>query len=170
MPKKRTNKTQPVTGEVDKSRPPVHAPKVQGKPKTVTQKGWEFAPFTKKAVCFSRAAKALSKRVKDTYGNQVSIAQFEKLCIAYPTLSVEGKDLIFLEAEAIQLLVDYQRARDERDSERATFRGERPNPDVESAMALLRTAFGGVGNPTSPEAGGDSDTSMGGVTSRAWPG
>jgi hypothetical protein len=152
-PKRQTKMPNRKAVKKAKTTPSVQAPKVQSRDKVASTKGWEFAPFTKKAVGFNKAAKALATAIARTYGDQVSIAQFEKLCIAFPSLRLEEKELVFLNEELVQLLLDYQTARTARDLERATFRGDIKVDDVQGAMATLCAEFGVVENSTAAERG-----------------
>jgi len=109
-----------------------------GKAKT---SGWEFAPFTKKAVAFNAAARNLAEYVHATYGATVSIAAFEKFVIAAAGFSKEEASQIYLEQDGVLLLVNYQKARDARDAERQAFRSDVKVKDVGKAMASLLTQF-----------------------------
>jgi hypothetical protein len=100
-------------------------------------KGWEWAPFTKKAVGFNLAARALADALKSAYGDNVSISQFEKMIAAIPSMTEAQQDLIYLDHSTIVLLQDYRRARAERDSERDNFRGDTAIGNVDTGLEAL---------------------------------
>jgi hypothetical protein len=113
------------------------------------KEGWEWAPFTKKAVAFNQAAKTLAAEIESLYGKNVSITQFEKFCVAADSMSAEEKNLVHISASSLNALSNYIKARDARDSERASFRSDVAVKDVEGALGSLLTSITGGGTPPS---------------------
>jgi hypothetical protein len=114
---------------------------VSDKTSKAKSSGWEFAPFTIKAVAFTQTAKKLAAYVHHTYGDGISIAAFEKFAVAADSFSKEEAAIVHLDPDGIRLLIDYQKARDARDAERQAFRSDVQVKDVEGAMASLLTKF-----------------------------
>jgi hypothetical protein len=106
--------------------------------------GWEWAPFTVKAVAFNQAAKTLAAGIESLYGKNVSITQFEKFCVAADSMPKEERDLVHVDKYCLQALQNYIKARDERDSERASFRSDVAVKDVEGALGSLLTSISGT--------------------------
>lgn len=100
--------------------------------------GWEWAPFTKKAVEFNHAARDLSNALKLDFGDNVSISQFEKFVAAVPSMTPAQRGLIYVDPEHLTLLERYRAARATRDSERDNFRGDVKVGDVDTGLAALR--------------------------------
>jgi hypothetical protein len=105
--------------------------------------GWEWAPFTKKAVTFNQAAKTLAAEIESLYGKNVSITQFEKFCVAADSMSPEEQNLVHVSASSLNALSNYLKARDARDSERSSFRSDVAVKDVEGALGSLLTSITG---------------------------
>lgn len=118
---KNKQKAQPDSGKTGKSK----------------SSGWEFAPFTTKAVAFNAAAKKLAAYLHDLYGESVSIAAFEKFAIAANSFSEQEFAIVTLETEGVSLLMHYQKAREERDAERQAFRSDVQVKDVEGSLVSL---------------------------------
>jgi hypothetical protein len=100
-------------------------------------KGWEWAPFTKKAVAFNAAAKELADSLKSVYGDTVSISQYEKFVCAIPSMSESQRGLLFVDDKSVDLFKIYRTARSERDSERDNFRGDTAIGDVDTGLEAL---------------------------------
>ena len=100
-------------------------------------KGWEWAPFTKKAFEFNQTARALADALKSAYGDSVSISQFEKFIAAIPSMTDAQRGLLHVDPKIIVLLRDYRSARASRDSERDNFRGDIAIADVDTGMEAL---------------------------------
>jgi hypothetical protein len=145
--------------------------KPQGRTSGPTKKdGWEWAPFTQKSVIFVQAAKTLAAEIHSHYGDNVSIAQYERYCVAVPAMTDPEKAMAHVSKTCIQALMNYINARDERDSERASFRSDVKICDVEGSLATLLTSVSGnnivpsgktpdKANKASSETGGDMDAS-----------
>lgn len=103
--------------------------------------GWEWAPFTVKAVVFNRSADTLGEYVRATYGKEVSISHFEKFCLAASSFSEAERQISHLDATGVSLLASYQAARDARDAERSSFRSDVKVTDTKDAMASLLAEF-----------------------------
>jgi hypothetical protein len=127
--------------------------------KPVKGSGWEFAAFTKKAVAFTGAANKLASAIKKTYGDGVSISAYEKMVNAFPTMEKDRQSLVFIDLNINQLLQTYRSARDARDSERESFRGETKVADVESGLAAI--AKMAADNPEAFTTGNDSEMGEG---------
>jgi hypothetical protein len=108
-------------------------------PKEKPTKGWEWAPFTRKAHEFTRAAQVLADSLKSAYGDNVSISQFEKLIAAIPSMTDAQRGLLYLDPKIVVLLQDYRTARALRDSERDNFRGNIEVADVDTGLEALQT-------------------------------
>jgi len=103
------------------------------------KKGWKWAPFTKKAVTFHQAAKTLAAEIESLYGKNVSITQFEKFCVAPDSMSTEERDLVHVSTTAVESLLNYIKARDERDSERAPFGAMSPSKTSREHWVTIKT-------------------------------
>jgi len=101
--------------------------------------GQPWAPFSKKSVAFVAVAKRLAECIHDTYGDNVSIAQFERFCVAADSFSPEEKGIMHLEKDLVLLLVQYHKAKEERDTERSSFRSDIKITNVEGKLASLLT-------------------------------
>lgn len=99
-----------------------------------TRKGWEFASFTKKSVEFNKLAAKLSLLIKETYGDTVSISQFEKLIASLHSMDASKKALVYIDIDAIELVKAFRKARDARDAERDSFRSDIAVADVEGGL------------------------------------
>jgi chloramphenicol O-acetyltransferase len=104
------------------------------------KKGWEWAPFTLKSVAFTAAARKLSELLTQTYGDNVTISSFEKMIAAFPSMTDERKALIHMDQETVEAYEDYRKAREVRDTERETFRGDIAVADVEGGLAAIKAA------------------------------
>ena len=102
-------------------------------------KGWEWAPFTKKAFEFNQTARALADALKSAYGDSVSISQFEKFVAAIPSMTAAQRGLLYVDPKIVVLLKDYRLARASRDSERDNFRGDIAIADVDSGLEALES-------------------------------
>jgi hypothetical protein len=112
-------------------------------PQKVANSGWEWAPFTKKAVAFNAAAKELADSLKSVYGDNISISQFEKFISAVPSMTGTERGLLQVDDKCVELFKLYRTARSERDSERDNFRGDKAIGDVDTgleALAALQTS------------------------------
>jgi hypothetical protein len=105
----------------------------------IPNKGWEWAPFTKKAVGFNRAARALADALKSAYGDNVSISQFEKFIAAIPSMTDAQRGLLHVDPKIVVLLKDYRTARASRDSERDNFRGDIAIGNVDTGLEALES-------------------------------
>jgi hypothetical protein len=106
------------------------------------QKGWEFAPFTTTNVRFVAAARVLAQSLTELYGDGVSISSFEKMVAAYQGMEPQRKVLITFgsaetKTELLNQLREFRAARDARDTERETFRGDIAVANVESGIAAI---------------------------------
>jgi hypothetical protein len=162
------NKKQKVTG------PPAGGgggkpKKGTGKPKTVPKaalaKGYEWQAFTTKSVNFVAAAREMSDYVTRTYGTSVSITQYEKFLVAYSQMGLEERSNHCVEENGVILARNYQAAKDARDSERQSFRGDIQVADVQGTLASLAASFSGPEGPERPRVAGvegdGDDRSMG---------
>jgi len=131
-----SGKSKTATKSASKTKKQQHTPE-SGKPGIAKASGWEFAPFTTKAVAFNAAARNLAEYVHLTYGDAISIAAYEKFVIATESFSKEERAQVHLEKDGVLLLVNYQKARDARDAERQAFRSDVKVKDVGAAMATL---------------------------------
>jgi hypothetical protein len=111
--------------------------------------GWEWAPFTQKSVTFVQAAKTLAGEIHSLYGDNVSITQYEKYCVAINSMTDAEKAMVHVSATCVSALMNYIKARDERDSERSSFRSDVKVQDVEGSLATLLTSISGSGVPPS---------------------
>jgi hypothetical protein len=102
-------------------------------------KGWEWAPFTKKAFGFNQKARDLADALKSTYGDNVSISQYEKLIAAIPSMTDAQRGLLYLDPKIVILLKDYRTARAARDSERDNFRGDIAIGNVDTGLEALES-------------------------------
>jgi hypothetical protein len=100
--------------------------------------GWEWAPFTKKAHEFTHAARVLSSSLKEAYGDNVSISQFEKFVGAIPSMTDAQRGLLYVDPKIVVLLKDYRTARASRDSERDNFRGDVAIGNVDTGLEALQ--------------------------------
>lgn len=107
-----------------------------GKTQVPAKKGWEWAAFTKKSVTFNRCAANLSELLSQTYGDNVSISQFEKMVSALASMKPEQKELIYLSKGTLDCYEDYRTARDARDTERKNFRDDISVVDVEGGLKV----------------------------------
>lgn len=103
-----------------------------------SKKLWEWANFTTKSVSFNKEAKALAQLISETYGDGVTITQFEKMVAAFPSMSEDRKGLIFVTDELIAQFEKFKSARDTRDTERDSFRGDVAVANVEGGLEALR--------------------------------
>jgi len=120
-----------------------------GKPKAKTAKpqkaeapnpkGWEWAPFTKKAFEFTQTARALADALKSAYGDNVSISQYEKFIAAIPSMTDAQRGLLHVDPKIVVLLKDYRSARASRDSERDNFRGDIAIGNVDTGLEALES-------------------------------
>jgi hypothetical protein len=101
--------------------------------------GWEWAPFTKKAVVFTQTARALADALKSVYGDNVSISQFEKFVAAIPSMTDAQRGLLHVDPKIVVLLKDYRTARASRDSERDNFRGDIAIGNVDTGLEALES-------------------------------
>jgi hypothetical protein len=157
------NKKQKVTG------PPAGGgggkpKKGTGKPKTVPKaalaKGYEWQSFTTKSVNFVAAARELSDYVERTYGTNVSITHYEKFLVAFSHMKLEERSKLCVEQDGVKLAQKYQAAKDARDSERQSFRGDIQVADVQGTLASLAASFSepeGSKRPHVEGAEGDED-------------
>jgi len=104
---------------------------------------YEWQNFTKKSVAFNSSARELSEYVEVIYGTNISITQFEKFLLAYGNMNMEEKHGLFVEKKGIDLVITYQTAKDARDAERLSFRGDVAVADVQGTMAALASSFDG---------------------------
>lgn len=128
MPPKKTklqSKPQPSAAPAKK----FAAPKGDGKLKLPT-----YAFFTHKSVGFNKLARDLSDRLKDLYGPEVTISQFEKLVAEFPSYSAKERELIYLDKELLDLLASYRSAKDSKDTERRSFRSDISIKDVATGL------------------------------------
>jgi hypothetical protein len=138
------NKTSTKTGKTGKrsnfggSKKTGPPPKKGGVP---PKRGWEWAPFTKKSVVFNTEARELSALLTQTYGDTVSITLFEKMISSYPSMTAEQKPLIHMNDQLIAKFKRYKTARDERDTERDSFRGDIAVANVEGGLEALSEAM-----------------------------
>jgi hypothetical protein len=102
-------------------------------------KGWEWAPFTKKAFEFTQTARALADALKSAYGDNVSISQFEKFIAAIPSMTDAQRGLLHVDPKIVVLLKDYRTARASRDSERDNFRGDIAIGNVDTGLEALES-------------------------------
>jgi len=128
----KTSKSSKIGG-TRKSGPPF------GKKGIPAKKGWEWATFTKKSVCFTDEARKLSELLTQTYGDNVSISQFEKMIAAYASMTDDRKGMIYINQAMIEQYEIFKAARDARDSERDSFRSDIAVTDVEGGLEALRS-------------------------------
>jgi hypothetical protein len=102
--------------------------------------GWEWASFTKISHEFTRVARELATALKVAYGDNVSISQFEKLLMAVPSMTEAQRGLLYIDPNIVALFKAYRSARDLRDSERNTFRGDIQIGNVDTGLEALQTA------------------------------
>lgn len=131
MPSKKQTKTS--------SGKPKAGPAKPQKGDSQTHKGWEWAPFTKKAFEFNQTAKVLADALKSAYGDNVSISQFEKFISAIPSMTDGQRDLLHVDPKIVILLKDYRAARADRDSERDNFRGDIAIGNVDTGLEALES-------------------------------
>jgi hypothetical protein len=132
------NTTKSTAQKGSKNGPPKKGNAPAKKTAAPTKKGWEWAPFTNKSVTFVAAARKLSELLTQTYGDNVTISLFEKMIAAMPNMSAERKALIYIDQETINAFEEYRKARDARDTERETFRGDIAVADVEGGLAAAK--------------------------------
>jgi len=111
------------------------------------KKGWEWAPFTKKSVAFTAAARKLSGLLTRTYGDNVTISQYEKMIASFQSMTKEQQSLIHIGQADLEALAEYRKARDIRDTERDTFRGNIAVADVEGGMEAIRAKARAISQP-----------------------
>jgi hypothetical protein len=137
----------------------------QGKPKTAPKaapKGYEWQAFTTKSVDFVAAAQKLSDYVEETYGTNVSITQYEKFLVAYSQMTLEERARHTVTEHGVILAQNYQTAKDARDSERQSFRGDIQVADVQGTLASLAASFSGPDkDKRDPDEDEDEETDMG---------
>jgi hypothetical protein len=117
-----------------------------GKPapkKDPVKTGYEWQAFTKKSSDFVQSARELSEYLELLYGSQVSITQYEKFLVAYSNMSLEERARHDVGRDGIALAIKYQNAKDARDTERQSFRGDIAVADVAGTMASLLSTFAG---------------------------
>jgi len=119
-------------------------------------KGWEWAPFTKKAFVFTQTARALADALKSAYGDNVSISQFEKFTAAVAKMSDAERGLLYVDQDIVVLLKDYRLARAARDAERDNFRGDTAIGDVDTGLEALE-ALGLLNEETEAQEGEDGE-------------
>lgn len=137
MTKKATGSKTGKVGKSQGARPSNRATAGQ-RPATQPRKGWEFAAFTKKSVNFNKLAQELSHLLHKTYGDTVSITQFERFLAALPSMEAEKRAMLHLDTGAIALYEKYKNARDQRDTERETFRSDIAVTNVEGGLATAK--------------------------------
>jgi len=111
------------------------------KKKSESAGGYAWQAFTKKAVEFTRAARDLSRHVVETYGDNTSITQYEKFCVAASSMTPEERNIVHIEHVGVVLLTKYVAAKEARESERRSFRDEAPIGNVEGTLASLAASF-----------------------------
>jgi hypothetical protein len=116
-----------------------------------SNKGWEWAPFTKKAVDFNRAAKDLSDSLKSVYGDNLSISQFEKFVGAVPSMTEAQRGSLYVDRHSVDLFKIYRDARSARDAERDIFRGDKAIGDVDTGLEALTSSWFSEGDSESEE-------------------
>jgi hypothetical protein len=110
--------------------------------KTAPQKKlWEWADFTSKSVAFQQEAKKLAQMVTATYGDNVTISRFEKMIAAYPSMPEDRKQLIHVSDELIGQYEKFKAARDTRDTERDSFRGDIAVANVEGGLEAIKESM-----------------------------
>jgi hypothetical protein len=108
----------------------------------VKRTGYEWQAFTRKSMDFVKSARELSEYVEVSFGPQVSITQYEKFLVAYANMSLEDKARHTVGRDGIELVVEYQHAKEARDTERQSFRGDIAVADVAGTMASLLSSLG----------------------------
>lgn len=136
------------------------AKKGKTQPRNEAKKGlslpnWAF--FTKNSVDFVQVAKALSTKLHDVYGPEVSISQFEKMIAEFPSLKEEEKASIYLDKEMLALLENYRSKKDAKDTERKLFRIDAPLKDITTGLVACMSAL-----DKKPPAGDTSSSSSSG--------
>jgi hypothetical protein len=126
------------TGKSGKSAPNQGGPSAKAGPQ---RKLWEWADFTKKSVDFQTEAKLLAQLVTATYGDNITISRFEKMIAAYPSMGEDRKELIYITDELIKQYEKFKAARDKRDTERDSFRGDIAVANVEGGLEALKHAM-----------------------------
>jgi hypothetical protein len=105
-----------------------------------------FVFFTKKQANFIKLAKELTTILQKHYGEEVSISKFEKLFVSIQTLSPDKKALLDITKIEIMLLKEYRKARDERNSERSSFRSDVKIADIDGGMDTFMSTLPESGN------------------------
>lgn len=143
MPNKKASSSKTKTSVPKKgtSKSEVKVRNAQSPARKAGDTGQPWASFSKKSVAFVAVAKRLAEHIHDVYGDNVSIAQFEKYCVAAASFSAEEREIMHLEKDSILLLVEYQKAKDERDTERSSFRSDIKVTNVEGKLASLLSQF-----------------------------
>lgn len=96
--------------------------------------------FTTKTRSFVHAAKALSDRLAADYGASATITHFERMLAELPNLSREHLDLCKPAEDLLALYDAYLVAKEERDSERETFRSFRTVAAIATGLEVARAA------------------------------
>jgi hypothetical protein len=121
---------------------------------------YEWSTFTKKSVDFVASAAKLDQYVKSTYGEGVSITQYQKFLVHYAGASDDEKSHLWVDALGIRLARAYETAKVARDDERSSFRGDVQVADVQGTLASLASTFQGPNGP--PKRGREDDEEMDG--------
>jgi len=134
MPPKRVNK--PVRNLTKGGKPPSTGQ--SGSVGPTKPKAGPWWVFTHKSSAFAVAAHELSTELTRRYGPGVSISNFEKMIVEYPTLQAHQQKLIFLDGVILDLYQSYVAARENRDAERESFRNTKDVEAVGTALEQVR--------------------------------
>jgi hypothetical protein len=85
-----------------------------------------YALYTRKQISFNKVASGLDAKLKEAYGQQANISNFEKAVSQLETcVNQDHLDLVFIEEELLDSLSEYLKLRAARVAERNSFRSEK---------------------------------------------
>jgi hypothetical protein len=116
--------------------------------------------FTKESAAFVAAARAFSSFLTERFGEEVSIAHFERMLVELEALPPEHSNLVLLDKEMLDLYEKYRLTRAARDSQRDAFRVSKTVSTVESALAKAKAAVGGSTTPQTSSSSSSASTTI----------
>jgi hypothetical protein len=102
--------------------------------------------FTGENAAFVATARALSSRLTELFGDEVSISHFERMLLERQSMTPSQAAVILIDPACLALYEKYRLAKAKRDAQRDTFRFSKDVVTIEAALASAK-ATPTTGNP-----------------------